>query len=126
MGREQQAEGLRGDIARLEQRGRGRRYPEAVQQRAVEYYWARRVEGAAVAEIGPELGLSWKTVHRWAKDRPKPTMNALTSSAGFEQVQLLEAPRAASRASITVKGPRGLCIEGLDLDMLAELLRRLS
>ena len=51
----QRAEVLR---AALEGRGgRGRAYPEALRRRAVAYFRERRAEGAAVADIGPEIGL---------------------------------------------------------------------
>ncbi len=47
------------------------------------------------------------------------------AQAGFERVEIVEAPPPARRSSIVVRGPAGLHIEGLDLDALVELLQRL-
>jgi hypothetical protein len=121
---EHQAVAIRAVLARLGERGRGKRYPKALQERAVSYYCARRAQGAAQREIGDELGMPWQTLQRWATAGDAPLVPA--TSAGFQPVEVIDAPTPAQRGPIVVRGPAGLRIEGLDLDTLAELLRRLS
>lgn len=125
MRREHQAAAIRAEIERLGPRGRGRRYPETVRQRAVAYYCARSAEGAAIKDIGPELGLPWQTVHRWSMDAADVSCQP-APLADFERVEIIEAPAPTTRGALVVKGPAGLRIEGLDMDTLVELLRRLG
>jgi transposase len=120
MGHRQRAEVLRAALAG--RGGRGRAYPEALRRRAVAYFYERREEGAAVADIGPEIGLSWSTLARWERemrghDEPSPT---------FELVHVASSATTASSQGFVVHGPAGLRVEGLDMDGLVELLRRLS
>ncbi|MRG98186.1 hypothetical protein [Polyangium spumosum] len=88
---------------------------------AIEYFWSRREEGATIAEIGPELGLHWRTLYGWARGNasPEPT-------AGFSPVEIIEARSADVGGPYVVVHRSGVRIEGLDLDALVELLRRLS
>jgi hypothetical protein len=103
--------------AALEGRGgRGRAYPEALRRRAVAYFHERRVEGAAVADIGPEIGLSWRTLVRWERemrgqDEPSPA---------FELVHVESSSPTASWQGFVVHGPAGLRVEGLDMDGLCQ------
>ena len=120
-----QAEAIRAELARLGRRGRGIAYPEGLRERAVSYYCARRAPGAAQRDIGLELGLPWQTLHKWASDACDADL-VTASTPGFERVEIIEALEPARRSSFVVRGPAGLCIEGLDLDALVELVRRLS
>jgi hypothetical protein len=76
-------------------------------------------------EIGFELGMPWQTLQRWASaiaDAPLVPTNA----PSFALVEVVEATKASPERAITIRGPGGLYIEGLDLDTLVELLRRLA
>ena len=62
-------------------------------------------------DLAAELGLPLDMLYRWCRNAP-----------GFRPVQVL----ADSASTLTVHGPCGLRIEGLNLGSLADLLRRLS
>ena len=121
---------LQAAVARVEGVGRGRRYPKRLQKRVVEYYRRRCTEGLSGGDIAAELGIPWKTIERWHAQTSQPTVAPLHLPA-FEPVHVVELPTStptppSSRSTLVVRGPAGLCIEGLDLDTLAELVRRLS
>jgi hypothetical protein len=121
---------LQAAVSRVEGVGRGRRYPRRLQKRVVEYYRLRSSQGLFDGEIAAELGIPWKTIERWHARTPQPTVTPFHSPA-FEPVRIVEfatppPPPPSSRSTIVVRGPAGLCIEGLDLDGLTELVRRLS
>ena len=118
----QRAAAIRAEIEQDEGRGRGKAYPEHVRRRAIEYFWSRRDEGATIAEIGPEIGLHWRTLYGWAKgaaplERPDDR---------FSPVEIIDVPVTHAGGPFVVQHRSGLRVEGLDLDALAELLRRLS
>jgi hypothetical protein len=105
---------LRQAVARLGRRGRGRSYPEALLDQIVAYVASRRREGATLVTIGEEIGVSWKSLSRWvAKRRP---------ARHFRRVQVV----APVQHKMIVRAAHGLCIEGLDMDGLAELIRKLD
>jgi hypothetical protein len=122
MRRDHEAWAIRAEIEQLGARGRGRAYPEAIRRRAVAYYRARRDEGAVIAGIGPELGLPWQTVQRWAALEGQHELQP----ASFAPVEILDATTTDKRGHLIVHGPAGLRIEGLDMDALVELCRRLA
>lgn len=103
---------------RLSERGRGKRFPKDLQCRAVDYYRARTQQGSFLSEVARELGLPPPTLRRWVLDAPPPQSEA----RGVQRGQLSIQP--GSGAPVLV-GPGGLRIEGLDLESLAQLLRRL-
>jgi len=117
-----QAAIIHAELARLDNRGRGKAYPEHIRLLAVAYFQSRRDAGATIAEIGTELGLPWRTLYAWATRERAPDL----ATAGFSPVEILDAPVARATARFTVEHHSGLRIEGLDLDSLAELLRRLA
>lgn len=115
-------------LSRVAGTGRGRRYPRRLQRRVVKYYRLRSSQGLSDGEIAAELGIPSKTIVRWHEHTPLPGRLALQAPA-FEPVHIVQ-PTAAvantARGPIVVRGPAGLCIEGLDLESLTELVRRLS
>jgi hypothetical protein len=118
---------LRAALSRVVGVGRGRRYPKRLQERVVEYYRLRSSEGLSDGHIAAEVGIPWKTIQRWCEQIPQATNP--THSPAFQPVHIVEAtaePLPAARGALVVRGPAGLCIEGLDVDTLAELVRRLS
>jgi len=106
-------EEIRQAVEQLGPRGRGRPYPKALRDEITAYVGERRAAGKSIVEIGGELGVSWRTFSRWVE--PSRRRKA------FRPIQVVE-----QRASFVVHGPRGLRIEGLDFDGLAELVRRLG
>ncbi len=110
-------EELQKALATIERRGRGRPYPRPLLEQLLAYTVARRRQGATLLTIGQELGMSWRTLARWVSER------AATSEHGpaFQPVQV-----ASRRPEVVVRGPRGIVIEGLDLEDIAELVQRLD
>jgi len=106
---------IRRAVERLEARGRGIRYPVELKTRLISETQRRRETGATLEAIGEELGISWRTLARWCTE-------ARTSAPGFRSVEVVVAPRSTP----VVHGPHGLRIEGLDLDGIVELVRRLG
>ena len=96
-------------------RGLGARYPGGLQQRILDYYRERAERGVGVKQIASELGLSWKTLWRW---------NSATRSK-FQRVEVVGADEAPHRTHV-LHGPRGTRVEGLGLDEIADLMRRLG
>jgi hypothetical protein len=127
MGTEQQAAAIRAEVSRIEgRRGRGKAYPLSLRRKAVSYYSARREQGASQRDIGLELGICFQTLHRWAMQLDV-TPHVPTLAPSFERVEVIDLPASAPRRGpLVVRGPGGLLIEGLDMDSLVELVRRLS
>jgi hypothetical protein len=105
-------EAIREAISKLGRRGRGNAYPKEFRVEVVAYARARRAAGIPIESIGDELGMPWRTIRRWMP----PVRNKR-----FRPIEVVEA-----RRDLAVHGPHGLRIEGLDLDGVAELLRRLG
>lgn len=102
----------------------GTRYPKALRLRALTYAHARRAEGASLSKIAAEIALSVHTLRHWLSapaSRTPPT----PAVASFQSVHVLPT-RPDAVPTLRIHGPCGLLIEGLDLDSLADLLRRLS
>jgi hypothetical protein len=113
-------EELQRALATIERRGRGRPYPRPLLEQLLAYTVARRRQGATLLTIGQELGMSWRTLSRWVSERalsvPRET------AAAFHPVQIASRPRS----EVIVRGPHGIVIEGLDVDGVAELVKRLG
>ena len=123
MGMKEDAEAIRAEVGALVgRRGRGNPYPEELRGRAIEYFRARRKRQISPAKISEELGIGIPTLRNWTS--PKRARVEM-ASAGFERLELIDAPTSIA-ARFVVRGPAGLFIEGLDIDTLAELIRRLS
>jgi hypothetical protein len=113
-------------LSRVEGTGRGRRYSKRLQKLVVDHYRMCSSQGLSDGQIAAELGIPWKTIQRWHEQAPD---HALTRprTPDFEPVHIVEpTAKGAAHSPLVVRGPAGLCIEGLDLDALAELVRRLS
>jgi transposase len=96
-------------------RGRGRPYPRELQSKIAEYVRARRASGVPLKAISAELGVSWRMLSRW------------TSGGGPDRrFRRVELRAVAAAPKVVVHGPRGVHIEGLDLEQVAELLRKLA
>jgi transposase len=107
---------LRAELAGMSRRGRGHRYPPELRARVIAYAAALHRHGVTPKEIGDELGMDWRTLTRWLAEERDP---------GFAQVVVHDDGHKAA-VRVVVHGPGGLRIEGLDLDALTELLRKLK
>ncbi len=125
---------LRRRLASLGQRGAGRRYPEDFKRDAMDYVTARRAEGVQVEAAVRELGLSEKTLERWRArgrvavlpQRFRTVEVAAADSATPNSTPAVPAAAVAPRLRLTVHGPLGLRIEGLDVWSVACLWRELA
>ena len=109
---------LKAALASAERVGAGRAYPRALRARVAAYVIGRRDEAATDEAISRELGIAAMTFRRWAGGRRAAF--AVASVVGVTST----APSAAS--PLVVHGPRGLRIEGLDVEQIATLWSRLS
>jgi predicted transcriptional regulator len=111
-----EVDALRAELAGIERRGRGHRYPPELRKRVTAYAVAHHADGTTPREIGDELGMDSRTVERWLEKE---------HVSGFEQL-IVQQDAHAPAGRLVVHGPGGVRIEGLDLDALAELLRKLT
>jgi len=97
------------------------RYTAALRAQAVEYGRARSAEGVSLESAARELSLAPKSLYKWSKasDRSVPVFQRVTVVADKEAV-----PRAVS--PLVLHAPGGVRVEGLDVETLAALLRRLG
>jgi hypothetical protein len=122
---EERAEGIRAEIAALPgERGPGNRYPAELRERIVEYWRLRRKQKVSTVKISGELGIGIATLRSWTI--PKKIRAVGMSSASFERVEIVNAQAITTNGPIVVRGPGGICVEGLDIDNLAKLIQRLS
>jgi hypothetical protein len=111
---------------------RGRRhFPEALIRETTAYFVARVAEGVGAELVGPELGLAANTLRRWQKlyADAAPSVASRASAPpppALVPLTVVAPPPRGSAPALVVRGPGGLCIEGLDLDALVALLRRLA
>lgn len=114
----QRGEELREALAKADRGGVGRPYPEELRRAAVKYRRLREHDGAGVAEVAAELGVSGVSLARWSGKHER-------SDNGFRAIEVVAEPlRAATR--VVVHGPRGVRVEGLSVAEVAELIARLS
>ncbi|MCC6556286.1 MAG: hypothetical protein IT372_25275 [Polyangiaceae bacterium] len=113
---QREAGALRAELARMERRGRGHRYPPELRTRVVAYAMLRG-SGVTPKEVGDELGMDWRTVKRWIEKEDLP---------GFERIIVHGDAHGPPAGRLVVHGPCGVRIDGLELDALAELLRKLT
>lgn len=96
--------------------GPRRRFPPALRQEMASYVRERLAQGASKTQVAAELGVSGPTVAR---------LEARTATPALVPVRVVEEQEPA-RGTVTVRGPYGLVIEGLDVAGVAALLRAVS
>jgi hypothetical protein len=121
--------------------------PQEVRRAVLALKKELRREGTTARELAAALGLHETTLCRWERDQgasvgpqgqSKQTRRVRGQRASFRQVQVA-APdtrpaklvagavtKAAGRSLRVAHAPSGLVIDGLDVEMLAQLLGRLS
>src|SRR5215467_2747573 len=109
---------LREALSRHE-RARGRRYPQTLEKRVVEYARARRAEGTSWTRIASELGMPrFETVRRWVE-----------RTGASKQPAVMRAVKVVpdrERRLLTIVSPSGVRIEGVTLDEAVAVLRALG
>lgn len=97
--------------------GKRWRCPSALRSRIVSYARVCREQGEPMGDISRRLGLVESTLARWLRAERKELQ------AGFRQVSIVAAERVESKGTLRLITPRGYCVEGLDAQTLALLLR---
>lgn len=100
--------------------GRGMRYPKELHQEAVSYANARQRQGDSLRAISRDLGVKPVTLYRWLQRSQTPALHRV------EILPMDLSPPVVPSAGVTVTTPTGIRIEGLDLEALIALLRRLG
>ena len=122
---------LREEIDLLGPRSPSRRYPAAVKARILE--WVREQRGAGVGrvEVSDSLSIPWATLSQWLGERG--VVKEVAASAPGEELQPVRVvrkkpqPVGARREvrALTLTTPEGFAIEGLDVEGVIALLKRL-
>lgn len=108
---------LREAIAALAPLKSRRRYPVQLRERVVAYARHRLAVGQSRAAVCAELTISEPTLDRFLST---PVRNQV----GFAPVVVREASGTETRP--VVRGPGGVSVEGLSIEGIAQLLRRLA
>lgn len=111
---------IRAEVRALGTRGQGRRYPETLKRDVLAYAAERGKAGRGLAATSAELGIPERSIKLWSST-PRPS-----STPKFVAMAVEGAPEVPPAPHIVVHAPGGLRIEGLDVALLAELLRRLA
>lgn len=96
-------------------KGPARRIPAGLRRQIARYTRRRLAEGAPRGAIASEIGVGAPTLVRVLREEEAP---------GFVPVRVTKA--VPSTPPLTVRGPAGVTIEGLDIEGLVALLRGLS
>jgi transposase len=118
---------LRREITERE-RGRGKRYPPGLRDRATRWIRARMAAGTPLRAVAVAIGLGSETARRWLRAHRVDVGSAIVDTAtALVPVEIVDTdalvPARASR--LAVVAPSGFRIEGLTLDEAATLLARL-
>lgn len=97
-------------------KGHGKRYGEALRQRAVEFVAKARAQGMSVNACAKLLGVSDKTLYGWRRAER-------AGAAGFRRVEVSSPPWSQSDSTPVLISPSGWRLEGLEAEQLVALLR---
>jgi hypothetical protein len=115
-----ETEALRVEIAGLSKHKQTRRYSPQLQERVTAWAVGMRAEGASVPTMCLAIGIGEPTLRKLLGQENGG--RAMGKTAGFRRVRLV---KPTARA-VVVRGPCGVAIEGLSLERIAELLKRLA
>ena len=122
----------------------GARYPESIQRQGALYAAQRKLEGIGVGRAAVELGVSYWVLRAWIRSARGPRGDAKSiATKRARETRKATAPRksrerfvpvaiakekhsTAEESRWMVHGPCGIRVEGLSLDALATLIRKLS
>ena len=118
---------LRSQARRFENRRRptGTRYSPAFRAEVVRHARAQVREGVAVSRIARSLGLRPKTLTLWMRDMPASKLRVVRVERDARALPSAAAVPAAEQCLVVVT-PRGVRVEGLDLDGIVHLMRSLA
>lgn len=102
------------------QHGKRWRCPEDLRSRVTSFSRVCRERGEPVRDIARRLGLTESTLARWLRAERKATASAFRSVA---IVPSDDTPGEVTDGPLRLLTPRGYCVEGLDPQTLAFLLR---
>jgi hypothetical protein len=132
---------LKAEVAKLERRYRGHRYPTALRKRIVTLAGARRRSGASWGDIGAEVGIRAETLRRWciaddvgrrriassaacrSSAEPYGSGSTVSEPPSLVPVRVVDVVRSDD---VTLVSPSGWRVEGLDLVKLTALLQSLQ
>lgn len=115
-----ETEALKREIEGLSKSPQTRRYSPELQARVTAWARGRRAEGLSVPAMCQEIGIGDPTLRRFLGPAEEPKTKS--RPAGFRRVEVV-APVATQ---VVVRGPCGISVEGLSLDGVAELFKRLT
>jgi|SRR5688572_17323654 len=95
-------------------KGKRRKYPMELRQRLVEFVREQRAAGKQLKSIAARVGVSPTLLHRWEMKR----------AGAFRRVELQRQPSTSSR--YVLRAPHGVRVEGLGVEELVTILRRLG
>lgn len=122
MGTKTEAEMLRAEIAALSELKQARRYPPELKRRVVRWAVSEVARGASLAGLCEQLDMSEPTLQRFLGETKAAKSDELVPA--FARVTVTETMPAAPR--LVMRGPHGLEVDGLSVETLAQLLKRLS
>lgn len=93
--------------------GAERRYSVGLRQQAVAHWRAREAAGDGVRAVARALGIAPVSLRRWAQD------------ARFRPVRLVEAAAPERPPLVVVVDATSVRVEGVDIEMAAQLIARL-
>jgi len=119
---EDETQALRAAVAKKQREvGRGP-FEAELRQRLIAHVKARCAAGESVGRIARSLGLSEQTVWSWQKQ----VRRKRGGETKLRQVAIAVVEPQTSRRTLSVRGPSGLVIEGVTLEELVALWRRLG
>lgn len=118
-GTDSEGEALRAEVEGQGPKSPSRRFPEELKRRLVAWAEARRASGVGTGELEERVGIPWTSLSKWMT-KPSPRR---TSPMALKPVSIVQGPGGGGPI---LKTPGGFTVEGLDVEGLAELLRRLG
>ena len=110
---------IKAEVMKEERVAKGRFSPE-LRERIVRHLATRRSQGASFPFVADELGVSWKTLTRWAKTASLPHPKYPV----FRRVKIADEHVAPAEPIVLHVG--AFRVEGLTVAGVADLVRRLS
>jgi hypothetical protein len=114
-------EAIRREIAGLSEHKNSRRYSAELRARVVAWTRPWVARGRSIPALCNELGMGEPTLRRFLEVSDAPVRNV-----GFKRVRVVQQSKPLAEPRAVVRGPCGTSVEGLSIDGIAELLRRLS
>jgi transposase-like protein len=113
---------LRQEIERLGPRSPSRRFPEELKQRVARWVRGELERGVAATAVADQVGVPWESLSRWVGHRPRSSRTA----SKLRSVRVVDNMVRDGARGPVLKSSSGFIVEGLDVPMLVELLRRLG